>query len=249
MDGLNWWCYTVLGLIFITDFTPLGPLLLSGSGPSAGLVLAGVQWGFFVLPTINHCREQGWPLGQVLRLRPCEPASLATGALAGAALWLLTAVAIAARTGTDLAQLSAAAAAAAAAGAGASGAAGPGGSMAGLLFGQLLSRPDDPAQWALALATSALSPAVAEELLYRGFLLTALQQRFGRLDAVALSAAAFAVGHLSIEQFFPLCLLGGLAGGLAARSGSILPAVAAHAGFNAAGLAAGVALVTMAGRG
>ena len=23
-DGINWYCYVVLGLIFITDFTPLG---------------------------------------------------------------------------------------------------------------------------------------------------------------------------------------------------------------------------------
>ncbi|EFJ40699.1 hypothetical protein VOLCADRAFT_119899 [Volvox carteri f. nagariensis] len=239
MEGINWWCYTVLGLLFLTDFTPLGPVLLQG-GRDAGLYLCAVQWGLFVLPTLNYCRERGWDLRRVLRLRPCGPS------------WLMAA-AIAARTGLDIAQLAglgpelSAAAAPDDAGATATAAAAAT-ATAGLLFGDLLQRPDDPGQWLRVLATSALSPAMAEELLYRGFLLTALQQRLGAVDAVAVTAALFAVAHLSLPQFFAFVLLGGCAGGLVLGSGSVVPAVLAHAAYNTTGIAVGVALTMGFGR-
>ncbi len=84
---------------------------------------------------------------------------------------------------------------------------------------------------------------MAEELLFRGFLLTALQSRFGRIDAVALSAALFAAVHLSLEQFFAFCVLGGAAGAVATGSGStsVLPAMLLHCTYNLTAIAAGVA--------
>ncbi len=75
---------------------------------------------------------------------------------AGSGLWLLTAAAISARTGTGLLQLSGAAAGGAAAAAADAVGASP---LSGLLFGELLQRPGDVGQWALVLLTSALSPA------------------------------------------------------------------------------------------
>jgi hypothetical protein len=84
--------------------------------------------------------------------------------------------------------------------------------------------------------------AVAEEVLFRGFLLTSLQQRFGRIDAFMVAAAMFAGIHLSVEQFFPLCVLGIACGAVATASESVLPAIALHATHNAAALVAGVLL-------
>lgn len=81
-----------------------------------------------------------------------------------------------------------------------------------------------------------------EELLFRGLLLTSLQQRLGRVDAAAVSAALFALAHLSVEQFFPLCVLGAAAGGVALAGGSVWPAVLLHFGYNATGLLLGLAL-------
>ncbi|PNH09894.1 hypothetical protein TSOC_003429 [Tetrabaena socialis] len=92
------------------------------------------------------------------------------------------------------------------------------------------------------------STRVAEELLFRGFLLTALRERFGRWDAVAVTAALFAATHLSPPQFFAFCLMGGACGVLAAGSGSVLPAVAAHASYNATGIVVGLA-ATLGSRG
>ncbi len=49
------------------------------SGPNAGLYLAATQWALFVAPTLNWCRESGWDLRQVLRLRGCDPKWVAAG--------------------------------------------------------------------------------------------------------------------------------------------------------------------------
>jgi membrane protease YdiL (CAAX protease family) len=91
-------------------------------------------------------------------------------------------------------------------------------------------------------AAVCLLPAVAEELLFRGFLLTALQQRLGAIDAAAVAAALFALIHLDIQQFFLYCVLGGACGLLAVRSGSVWPAVVLHAGFNATAVATALLL-------
>lgn len=88
---------------------------------------------------------------------------------------------------------------------------------------------------------------MAEELLYRGFLLSAVSQRFGRVDAIAIAAALFAAAHLSVPQFFAFCLLGGACGALTMAADSVLPAVVAHAAYNATGVVTGVALVLRAG--
>ncbi|CAI5531231.1 unnamed protein product [Closterium sp. Naga37s-1] len=83
----------------------------------------------------------------------------------------------------------------------------------------------DPLQLLLWVA---VSPAVAEELLFRGLLLMALQERLGRIDAAMLSAALFARFHLSLARLFPNMALGIAAGLLAVYSNSDLPAVALH---------------------
>ncbi|GLI71208.1 hypothetical protein VaNZ11_016327 [Volvox africanus] len=147
-------------------------------------------------------------------------------------LWSATAAAVSLRTGVDLLHLS---------GAGVvpspSASPAPSGAdlTAGLIFGGLLQNPGDLGQWLRAMAISAISPAAAEELLYRGFLLTAMQQRFGAINATAIAAT-----HLSLSQFFPFILLGACCGGLALASGSVLPAVVAHASYNAAGIVVGL---------
>ncbi|CAI5536151.1 unnamed protein product [Closterium sp. Naga37s-1] len=52
----------------------------------------------------------------------------------------------------------------------------------------------------------AVSPAVAEELLFRGLLLMTLQEKLGRIDAAMLSAALFSLFHLSRTTLPPLFL-------------------------------------------
>ncbi|CAI5994734.1 unnamed protein product [Closterium sp. NIES-64] len=101
----------------------------------------------------------------------------------------------------------------------------------------------DPLQLLLWVA---VSPAVAEELLFRGLLLMALQERLGRIDAAMLSAALFARFHLSLARLFPNMALGIAAGLLAVYSNSDLPAVALHTTLDASALIYALMAATIA---
>jgi len=101
--------------------------------------------------------------------------------------------------------------------------------------------------WWVSLGLVALLPAVAEELLFRGWLLAGLagaRPTRPRLAwALLLQAALFAVAHVLPERYPATFLLGLLAGCLRVASGSILPSIACHAVHNAVP----VVLVALAG--
>src|SRR5450759_3819809 len=71
-----------------------------------------------------------------------------------------------------------------------------------------------------------------EELLFRGVLLTALDERLGGLVAVLLSAPIFAALHGSVWSFVPLMFLGVALGSLTLSRRSLWPAVVLHATYN-----------------
>jgi len=90
-----------------------------------------------------------------------------------------------------------------------------------------------PAGRALMLAlTAGLAPA-CEEIAFRGYLLSALRARLSDRAALLAGAALFAAMHLNPVSLPGLFLLGLLFGWLALRSGSVWPAVVAHATNNA----------------
>lgn len=60
--GVNWFCVSMIGLVTLIDFSPLGPILRSTSGAAVPWLLAALQWGLFVGPTINSCRSEGCDL-------------------------------------------------------------------------------------------------------------------------------------------------------------------------------------------
>eukprot|EP00195_Chlamydomonas_chlamydogama_P010673 CAMPEP_0202905052 /NCGR_PEP_ID=MMETSP1392-20130828/32273_1 /ASSEMBLY_ACC=CAM_ASM_000868 /TAXON_ID=225041 /ORGANISM="Chlamydomonas chlamydogama, Strain SAG 11-48b" /LENGTH=333 /DNA_ID=CAMNT_0049592973 /DNA_START=75 /DNA_END=1080 /DNA_ORIENTATION=+ len=261
-EGITWYCYLVIGLITVTDLTPIGYIvkLLSSSSSStldvpagaavsssqpgsssltALLLLAGLQWLLFVVPSLLSFRSKGWGLGPLLGLtRPAQGGWLLAAPAAGAALWLLLRVAVAAKSGVppwqvlDPGTLPG--------GLGPEAGAPPG--LDATVLGGVVQVPEGVGQWMQLLAGAALSPAVAEELLFRGFLLTALRSSLGRVDAVLLAAALFAASHLDMQQFFALTVMGAAAGALTLSQGSVLPAMGLHAGYNLAGLAAGALL-------
>jgi membrane protease YdiL (CAAX protease family) len=101
-------------------------------------------------------------------------------------------------------------------------------------------RPRGPADAALSLAAISIAPAVCEELLFRGFVLQALRGPLGTAAAVALSTAFFAVIHLDFSGSgptlyrVPFAFAVGVGFALLRlRSGSLLPAMVAHAVVNA----------------
>jgi len=95
-------------------------------------------------------------------------------------------------------------------------------------------------QVGMALVASVLAP-IAEEIAFRGYVLSALRTHLSPGAAIFGSSVLFASIHLDPVRFPAVLFLGIFLGWLAWRSGSIWPAVAAHGVNNALGsaLAAG----------
>ena len=72
----------------------------------------------------------------------------------------------------------------------------------------------------------------AEELFFRGFLLAALVPAVGKVGAVVISSAIFAVGHLTLGTMVPIFVTGLLLSWLYLRTRSLWPPIAAHAAQN-----------------
>ncbi len=79
------------------------------------------------------------------------------------------------------------------------------------------------------LVVLTIVPALAEELACRGVLVLGLRDRLGPVVAVVIGAAVFALMHLSVVRAVPMLVLGAALGTLTVRSGSVVPAMLAHA--------------------
>jgi sodium transport system permease protein len=80
----------------------------------------------------------------------------------------------------------------------------------------------------LSLFLFAATPAVCEEVFFRGVILRGLLTRMPPGTAIALCAAMFGIYHVDLYRLVPTTLLGGMLGFLAWRSGSLGPAILAH---------------------
>jgi sodium transport system permease protein len=74
----------------------------------------------------------------------------------------------------------------------------------------------------------AVSPAICEELLFRGYLLRA-SRSLGAITAITANAVLFGIFHLSIYRFFPTALLGAALATITFRTRSLWPAMLFHA--------------------
>jgi membrane protease YdiL (CAAX protease family) len=113
----------------------------------------------------------------------------------------------------------------------------------GLLEGTALAEIDETVREAsplrpwLVWVAFALAPGLGEELLFRGFLLRLLAWRLPAALAVLGSAGLFGAAHLDLVQGGAAFLLGGYLGALAAKAGSVRPAVLCHAVNNSLAVA------------
>jgi sodium transport system permease protein len=91
--------------------------------------------------------------------------------------------------------------------------------------------------WWLLVGLLAVLPALLEELVFRGFLLSGLRSAFrGRRAgfwAVLVTAGFFGLFHIYPEKWVTTGLIGLLLGYLTVRTGSLWPAVLCHAANNA----------------
>lgn len=97
---------------------------------------------------------------------------------------------------------------------------------------QMAAMQDPTTPLIVILAVFALTPAICEEVAFRGFILSGFS-RGGRYGvAIVLSSLAFGIIHMIPQQVFNASLLGLVLGLLAIRSGSLLPGIIFHLIFN-----------------
>ncbi|QDT13109.1 ABC transporter permease subunit/CPBP intramembrane protease [Stieleria marina] len=89
------------------------------------------------------------------------------------------------------------------------------------------------------VATMALTPAIIEELCFRGFLFSALSKVLTPTKVIVITSVIFGLFHvltgnaLLIERFIPTTLMGLILGWIAYRSGSVVPGMVLHFTHNA----------------
>lgn len=89
------------------------------------------------------------------------------------------------------------------------------------------------------LAVLALTPAICEEVLFRGFLLSGLRQKLSTPILAIIVGLIFGLFHMRIEQIPVHSLVGALLALVCLRTGSILPGMIVHFANNAIAVAAG----------
>ena len=80
----------------------------------------------------------------------------------------------------------------------------------------------------IRLIETAIIPAVAEELLFKGLVFTILKKYYTTITAVIITSLMFAVLHLSTIRFIPLFLCSCFSFWIYLRSGSLLLPIADH---------------------
>ncbi len=81
---------------------------------------------------------------------------------------------------------------------------------------------------AIYILVIAVCPAICEELLFRGFILTGLQVEKHPVFAIVTSSIMFGIFHMNVFQFITGMILGSVLGFVTYKSKSIYPAMALH---------------------
>lgn len=93
------------------------------------------------------------------------------------------------------------------------------------MIGSIMS--GDQAIWIVILHVSVV-PAICEETLYRGYVLSAFQKSWGIWPAIMVSGLFFGMYHVQLSNLLPLASLGMLFAYVAWTSKSIYPAIVIH---------------------
>jgi uncharacterized protein len=91
-----------------------------------------------------------------------------------------------------------------------------------------IPRPRNIPEFTLTLAAIAVLPALAEEALFRGFIMKSYEKYLSTGKAVFISALLFGMAHLSISNFWGPFILGLLCGWLVCLFDSIFLGVIGH---------------------
>ncbi len=100
------------------------------------------------------------------------------------------------------------------------------------LLAELSKLMSDAPMWQV-VALLAITPAICEELAFRGFILSGLRHLGHKGMAILVSSLFFGIVHGMLQQSINACILGMVLGTLAVQTGSLLPCILFHATHNA----------------
>ena len=180
--------------------------------------LALTEWVLIALPPLVMVRLSGGSYAEALQLRAPTPRALLGAVLAGGSAWYVVAALVEGLQQRILPMPKALIE-----------------QMQRMLFNA--QRPIG-----VDLLVFALSPAVCEELLFRGLLLRAARTRLGATAAVGLTSLLFGIFHLSVYRFASTAVLGAVIGTLVWRSRSLYVGMVFHALNNGLSLLVGRAV-------
>ncbi len=80
----------------------------------------------------------------------------------------------------------------------------------------------------LGLLIMAVTPAICEEMFFRGYVFSALENKLKLITAILLNAALFGVFHMSLAKFLTTAFLGGMIAFVGHKSKSIIPGMLVH---------------------
>ena len=189
---------TAFALVLVLTF--YGSLLLKSSGTMATLLVT--EYGFFLAPTLLLILGYGFAFRRTLALRRPPLLGLLAAVLIGSSAWAVVA-------GILIRLLP------------------PPESLVRALE-QLLLLDGAPAPLWLVWLVIAVTPAICEEMFFRGFVLSGLR-RLGLWPALFTCALLFGVAHSSVYRLIPTFFIGLLLSWLVWKTGSIWTGIVAHA--------------------
>jgi sodium transport system permease protein len=189
---------TAFAVIFVVAF--YGSLLLENAGIITMVLVT--QYGFFLFPVMLLAAAMKFPPRETFSLRLPHWRSVLAAVLMGLSGWAVIG-------GLAIRILP------------------PPESLAKALEKILLLGDKPVPLWAVWLVIG-LTPAVCEELTFRGLIFSGLR-RLGKWPAIFISAFLFALAHSSIYRLLPTLLMGVLLGFIVWRTGSILCGMIVHA--------------------
>jgi sodium transport system permease protein len=94
-------------------------------------------------------------------------------------------------------------------------------------IGKFTSHLSDEPLWQVLLLI-AVTPAICEELAFRGFILSGLRRMGHKWAAIVLTSVFFGLAHGLLQQSLAACAVGVIIGYIAVKTGSLWPAVIYH---------------------
>ena len=189
---------TAFALVLVLTF--YGSLLLQSAGTIATLLVT--EYGFFLAPTLLLVAGFGFAFRETLAIRRPPLLGLVAAVLIGSSAWAIAA-------GVLIRLLP------------------PPESLVRALE-QLLLLDGAPAPLWLVWLVIAITPALCEELFFRGLILSGLR-RLGLWPALVTCALLFGLAHSSVYRLLPTFFIGLLLSWLVWRTGSIWTGIVAHA--------------------